>query len=142
MILSQRASLSPEIRNPCWRQFRIAHRVLDIPVAEVSLHGSGVVALVGKRVAAGMTRHVRVRSSGQDAFDPGALDHAGGACGAERTPPNTNNATPRLHRGIPHDLLNACLIHRELRQMLFSRCMRRRHLSKVLLHPLKHKART
>jgi hypothetical protein len=47
-----------------------------------------------------------------------------------------------LHRGIPHDLLNARLIHRELRQMLFSGYVRRRHLSKLFLHPLKNKART
>jgi len=47
-----------------------------------------------------------------------------------------------LHWGIPHDLLNARLIHRELRQMLFSRYVRRRHLSKLFLHPLKNKART
>jgi hypothetical protein len=46
-----------------------------------------------------------------------------------------------LHRGIPHDLLNACLIHRELRQMLFSRYVRRRHSGKLLLHFLKHTAR-
>ncbi len=45
-----------------------------------------------------------------------------------------------LHRGIPHYSCNACLIHRELRQMLFCRYMGRRHLGKLILHPLKDKA--
>jgi hypothetical protein len=49
--------------------------------------------------------------------------------------------TVRLHRRITHHLLNACLIHGELRQMRFGRCMSRRHSSKLLLHPLKEKAR-
>ena len=49
--------------------------------------------------------------------------------------------TLRLHRGIPHHLLNACLIHRELRQMCFGLCVGRRHLGKLLLHPLKDTAR-
>ena len=55
-----RFSPSPEIPEPHRRQFRVAHRVLDIPVAEISLQGSGVVPLVGKCVAAGMAEHVRM----------------------------------------------------------------------------------
>jgi hypothetical protein len=46
-----------------------------------------------------------------------------------------------LHRRIAHYLFDARLVHRELRQMLFSRCMRYRHMSKLLLHPLKDTAR-
>ena len=42
---------------------------------------------------------------------------------------------------VAHDLLNTRLIHRELRQMLFGRYMRRRHLSKLLLHLLKNTVR-
>jgi hypothetical protein len=38
--------------------------------------------------------------------------------------------------------LDARLIHRELSSRLFSRHMGRCHLSKLLLHPLKNKART
>jgi hypothetical protein len=38
-----RFSLSPEIPKTCWRQFCVAHRVLDVAVAEISLQGSGVV---------------------------------------------------------------------------------------------------
>ena len=39
---------SPEIPKSCWRQFRVAHSVLDIPVAEVNLQGSGVVPLAAR----------------------------------------------------------------------------------------------
>jgi hypothetical protein len=46
-----------------------------------------------------------------------------------------------LHRGIPHYFFTACLIYRELRQMLFSCGMCGRYLFKLLLHPLKDKAR-
>jgi hypothetical protein len=35
---------------------------------------------------------------------------------------------PELHRGITHHFFDACLIHRELRQMLFGRNMRRNPL--------------
>jgi hypothetical protein len=45
-------SLSPEIPKTCWRQFRVAHRVLDVAVAEISLQGSGVVLLVDEPVIA------------------------------------------------------------------------------------------
>jgi hypothetical protein len=46
-----------------------------------------------------------------------------------------------LHWGIPHDLFDARLIHGELRQMLFSGYVRRRHLRKLLLHLLKNTVR-
>jgi hypothetical protein len=46
-----------------------------------------------------------------------------------------------LHWGIAHDLLNTCLIHRELGQMLFCGYMGRSHLSKLLLHLLKDTTR-
>jgi hypothetical protein len=57
--------------------------VLDIPVAEVSLQGSGVVPLVGERVAAGMAQHVRMGLKAKTRLAPSPLDHAGEACGAE-----------------------------------------------------------
>jgi hypothetical protein len=41
-----------------------------------------------------------------------------------------------------HKLFDAWLICLELRQMLFGRCMSRRHLRKPLLQPLKDNART
>ena len=46
-----------------------------------------------------------------------------------------------LHRRIAHHFLNAGLIHRELRQMLFGLSMSRCHLSKLLPHLLKDTAR-
>jgi hypothetical protein len=46
-----------------------------------------------------------------------------------------------LHWGIPHNLLNTRLVHSELRQVLFCSHVCRRHLSKLLLHLLKGKAR-
>ena len=76
-------SLSPEIPKPCWRQFRVSHCVLDIPVAEVSLQGSGVVPLVGERVAAGVPKHVRMCLEAKTRLAPSPLDHAGEPCGAE-----------------------------------------------------------
>jgi hypothetical protein len=51
----------PEIFEPRRRQFGVAHRVLDIFVAEIRLQRPGVVAFVGERVAAGVPQHVRVR---------------------------------------------------------------------------------
>ena len=45
-----------------------------------------------------------------------------------------------LHRGIAHYLLDASLVHRELRQMFFGRRVRLRHLNKLLPHLLKDKA--
>jgi hypothetical protein len=77
-------SRSPEISKPCWRQFGVAHRVLDIPVAEVSLQGSGVMPLL----ASATRRH------GQHVGRLGLL--------------------LALHWGVPHDLFNTCLIQREL----------------------------
>jgi hypothetical protein len=54
----------------------------------------------------------------------------------------TRCVTPeRLHRGIPHYLLNACLIHRELRQVLFGGLVRHRYSGKVVLHVPKDTAR-
>jgi len=49
----------PEILEPRWCQFGVAHRVLDISVAEVRLQRSRVVPLVGKRVTAGVAERVR-----------------------------------------------------------------------------------
>jgi hypothetical protein len=46
--------LSPEVLKAIRRQFGVAHGVLDIPVAEVSLKGSRIVALIRKGEAAGV----------------------------------------------------------------------------------------
>jgi hypothetical protein len=57
--------------------------MLDIPVAEVSLQGSSVVSLVGKRVTASMAQHVRMSLEAKTRFAPSPLDHAGKACSGE-----------------------------------------------------------
>jgi hypothetical protein len=101
MILSQRASLPPEIPKPCWRQFRVAHRVLDIPVAEVNLHGSGVVALVGKRVAASKAQHVRMGLEAKTSLAPSPLDHASKASGGEAAPRHVNRCNTEATSGYP-----------------------------------------
>jgi hypothetical protein len=52
--------LSPEVLEPVRRQLRVAHRVLDIFVAEPRLQCPGVVAGISQRVAAAVPQHVRV----------------------------------------------------------------------------------
>jgi hypothetical protein len=102
-------------------------------MAQVSLHGSGVVPLVGERVATGVSEHVRMGLEAPTRLSASPLNHAGEASGAEGRSAFRREYEGRLwlllalHRGIPHDLLNACLIHRELRQMLFGCYMSRRH---------------
>ena len=53
-------SITPEILEPRRRQLRVAHRMLDIAVPEVSLQGARIVPFVGQRVTAGVAEHMRV----------------------------------------------------------------------------------
>jgi len=53
-------------------------------MTEPPLDGPGVVALVGKRVAAGVAQHVRMRLEFKAGTGGGALDHPGKAGGGER----------------------------------------------------------
>jgi hypothetical protein len=114
---------------------------------EVSLQGTGIVSLIGKREAAGVPQHVRMGLEAQMRLNASTPNHAGEASGAKWGTTFRCEHEGRLgfllalHWGIPHDLLNARLIHGELRQMLFSRYARRRHLRKLLLHLLKDTAR-
>ena len=94
LIALRRGPLSPEIPKTCWRQFRVAHRVLDIPVPKVSLQGSSIMPFVGQCVAAGMAQHVRVGLEAQPCLSPSSPDHAGETCGAKRRP-----ALRREHEG-------------------------------------------
>jgi hypothetical protein len=77
---------SPEIPKPRRRQLGVAHRVLDIPVTEISPQGSGVVPLVGKRVTAGVAQHVGMGLEAKTRLNPSPLDHAGEPIGAEGRP--------------------------------------------------------
>jgi len=51
-------SLSPEVFEPVRAQLGVSHRVLDILVAEIMLQRAGIVAVIGKFIAAGMSQHV------------------------------------------------------------------------------------
>jgi hypothetical protein len=46
MRLADRTLVPPEVTEAVRRQFRIAHRVLNVLVAEVGLQGAGVVAVI------------------------------------------------------------------------------------------------
>jgi len=51
---------APEILEAIRRKLGVAHRVLDILVAEPRLQRPGVMAGIGQRVAAAVPQHVRV----------------------------------------------------------------------------------
>jgi hypothetical protein len=53
--------LAPEVFEPIWRQLRIAHRVLDIPMAEIRLQSPGVDAFVGEGKRASMPQQMWMR---------------------------------------------------------------------------------
>ena len=55
-----RPSISPEVFKAIRRQLGIAHRVLDVAMAEVGLKSSRIMALVGQGEAAGVAQHVRM----------------------------------------------------------------------------------
>src|SRR6516165_300263 len=55
--------LAPEILEAIRPQLGVAHCVLNVAVAEVSLQRAGIVALVGERITAGMAQHVRLAAT-------------------------------------------------------------------------------
>src|SRR5260370_13945495 len=78
-------SLPPEILEPVRRQRRIDRCARNRAMAEPSLDRPGIVPLVGKRIAAGVAKHVRVSlqfKAETTACRP--LDHPGKACSRER----------------------------------------------------------
>jgi hypothetical protein len=56
--------------------------MLDVAVAEIGLQRPRVVALVGKRVAAGMPEHMRMGLEGESGRPARTFDHPGEACGS------------------------------------------------------------
>ena len=58
--------------------------MLDVLVPEVGLQGARVMAFVGQREAAGMTKHVRMRFERQPGGSTGGLDHASEPGSSER----------------------------------------------------------
>src|SRR5262249_42684024 len=74
-------SIVPEILEPGRRQFGVAHRVLDVLVAEVGLERSRVDAAIGEMKPASMPEHVRVHREidlGRDAESGHQLAESGG----------------------------------------------------------------
>jgi len=74
--IRRRPTSLPKVLEPIRRQFGVTYRMLDIPVPEVGLQCSGIVALVGQGEAAGMSEHVRVSLELQPCGFSGTLHHA------------------------------------------------------------------
>jgi hypothetical protein len=51
---------TPEVLETIGRQLGVAHCMLDVAVAQVSLQCPGIMPLVGEGEAAGMPQHMRV----------------------------------------------------------------------------------
>ena len=68
--------LPPKILEPRRRQFCVPDRVLDIAMAQLSLHRPSIVALVGKRIATGVAQHVRVSLQPESSLHTSTLDHS------------------------------------------------------------------
>src|SRR5271154_2120973 len=79
--------IPPEILEPVRRQRRVDRGAGYRPMAERSLDCPGVVALVGKGVAAGVAEHVRMGLEIEAGAGCGALDHPGKAGRRERGSP-------------------------------------------------------
>jgi hypothetical protein len=73
-----------KILEPIGRQGRIDGRARDRAMTEPPLNRPGVVTCVGKRVAAGLAKHVRMRLQFEPGADGRTLHHAGKASGRER----------------------------------------------------------
>jgi hypothetical protein len=78
-------SISPEVLEPRGRQFGVADRVLDVLVAEVSLQGPGIVALVRQGEPARMTEHVGMCLEPEPSLHPCPIQHSSEAGRRERT---------------------------------------------------------
>jgi len=88
------ANLSPEILKAVRRKLRVAHCMLDVTVAEISLQSPRIVSLVGEGKAAGVPQHVRVSLKSKPGGLASALYHAGKASRGER-----RAALRREHKG-------------------------------------------
>src|SRR5215471_1660224 len=73
--------LSPEVLEPIRRQFRVAHRVLDVLVPEPGLQRPRVVAGIGQGIAAGVAQHVREDGEGHAGASAEALKQRAEALG-------------------------------------------------------------
>jgi hypothetical protein len=57
--------LPPEVLEPIRIQLGVAHRVLDVAVAQISLQRPRIVALVGQDEVAGVPEHMRMNLEAQ-----------------------------------------------------------------------------
>src|SRR5262249_58036531 len=80
---------------------QIPHRVLDVSVTKISLQCSGVVTPVRQRVAARMSKHVRMWLEAKLSFDPRPLDHPSEPRGGERRAPLRGKYERRLRALLP-----------------------------------------
>jgi hypothetical protein len=60
-------------------QLRVADRVLDVPVPEIGLQRTGIMARIGQRKATGVPKHVRVDLEPKASRKPRPLQHPGEA---------------------------------------------------------------
>ena len=96
LIQRAEAASTPKAFEPRWRQLGVAHRVLDVLVAQVSLQRAGVLPVVGKLETAGVPKHVRV-SLDLQARSPGrSRDDAREAGDGERATALTGENERRL----------------------------------------------
>jgi len=77
------ASNAPERFEPGRGQLGVAHRVLDVLVAQIRLKGAGIMSLGSERKSASMPQHVRMRLEAEPCLCARTLDHPGEACGGE-----------------------------------------------------------
>src|SRR4051812_12503907 len=80
----QTSSIVPEFFKTSRRQLGVAHRMLDVAMAEIGLDGARVLTSIGEREAARVPEHVRMHFE----FEPGscrrACNHPGKAGRRER----------------------------------------------------------
>ena len=62
--------VSPKIIESIRRKLRIPTGMRDIPVTQIVLNRAGIVSVVRKFVAAGMSKHVRVRGEWKSSHAP------------------------------------------------------------------------
>jgi hypothetical protein len=77
-------SVPPKRLEPIRRQRRVAGRILEITMPQVSLQGPRIDAVIRKLVAAGVAQHMGVRFDAEIRHDGCPLDHAREARRRER----------------------------------------------------------
>ena len=68
-------SIAPEVLETGRRQLGVAHRVLDVLVAEIGLQRAGIDAVIGELETAGVAQHVRMHWEIEVSRDTEPGDH-------------------------------------------------------------------